>query len=108
MYIKPTRTLDKLRAATGFELIVTDDDYPYMYSHKNVAEGAAGEFRYILPVYSDGPKVTRIFFLEADNPHWGGCTENINKNRYGRSLALCWETPETGINELLISYYNVT
>ena len=98
VYIKPTYTMDKFRAATSFQLTVTyiNDIKDRRPDIKDLAKGAGGPYRYITPVY-DGHSiptkrvVSTIYFTET-NPDRTSCTENINQGREGRNLFLCWET----------------
>ena len=106
VYIKPKRTSDILRAASGFELVLDRNPHPH---EKDLSGGSLSMYyRYLFPTYTKwstwSPRinVTSIYFLES-NPNRESCTEDINKDRNkGQFLYLCWRGIRTGRMKLYI------
>ena len=95
VYCAPILT-DFVEACTGFELRVTDkpiDNLP-QFSTGDLASGAGGEYRYIIPVNNPGGKKVRSIFWSEDSAVGDLGAEqrtgDINGKRGGRFLYLFW------------------
>ena len=101
--IKPIWTYDKSKAASGFELVISDIE-DNTTNNENIANGSGGKFRYIIPKYTSyAPKITDILIVQ-DRQQDMNCTDDINKERLGPHLYLCWEFEQTGRSTSQIAY----
>ncbi|KAF2265131.1 hypothetical protein CC78DRAFT_427142, partial [Lojkania enalia] len=96
VYIKPVLTSNAAGAATGFDLAIRDKPYdgPNV-AIKNLAEGAGGKYRYLVPKYEAGkPPIRQLWLWRADGqqaPKIGwSLVGNINEGRGGDALYLEW------------------
>ena len=87
VYIRPTWTDDKFQAATSFEFKKTGDEDN---SYKNIAKGAGGEYRYLIPQTNAGGQPINTIWL-TENKSDAVCADELNAGRGGRDLYLCWE-----------------
>ena len=76
-------------ACTGFEVKILADSYEFtdQCGTGDLAEGARGDYRYIVPLRGEGSKVTKIWWSESQGDNRTG---DINKGRRGDYLYFCW------------------
>lgn len=97
VYIKPILTANALEAATGFDLAIRDQPYEGPNARiKDLAKGAGGKYRYLVPKREPGKTPIRQLWLwRADGrqaPRLGWeMTGDINKGRGGDYLLLEWD-----------------
>ena len=95
VFIRPLVTRDRWKAASSFEFVMCS---LYQEGMQDLAKGSAGKYRYLRPV-SDNysrPKITSIELVGEKPTGTDHCTENINADRDGRPLYLCWKLEEAG------------
>ena len=96
VWLVPRYTRDYSAAAVGFEVVIQGDADG---SLKDLAKGAGGDFRYILPIkdVTKEAKVTHVALLRREGAlrgrpmGWVGNTTDINKNRGKTFLYLLWK-----------------
>lgn len=89
-YVKPVYGPES-HACTGFKFVRNEKDiYNSLPAHStgDLAKGAGGDYRYIIPVFNAGPRVKSVYWTEVEIP--SRCTGDVNKGRGGRDLFLCW------------------
>lgn len=86
VFLRPTFTTNRMEAATKFNLLI--ESLPL--SHRDLALGSGGAYRYILPVNDINVtrKISRIWLSEREEGD--GYTGDINRGRGGRYLFLNW------------------
>merc|ERR1719330_2238908 len=92
IYLKPIRGPES-QACTGFQLVLSGSSKNDLPDHStgDLAKGAGGDFRYIIPVFGDGKKVKSVYWSES-HVKWKNCADDVNMGRGGRYLRLCWKT----------------
>jgi len=85
VYIKPIYTTTESQGVTSFSLII---DKNSKSGYDDLAKGTGGDYRYLIPERGSGRKIKNVFLSE--NVQGDGHTGDINKNRGGRYLYLCW------------------
>ena len=96
VWLVPRYTRDHSAAAVGFEVVIQGDADG---SLKDLAKGAGGDFRYILPIkdVTKDAKVTHVALLRLESGlrgrpmGWVGNMIDINKNRGKTFLYLLWK-----------------
>ena len=89
VYITAKWSDNKDEAANSFEFLKTPDKID---EYKDLAKGAGGDYRYLVPKLSSATqKITGIFLTEIRQQN---CTADINGGRGGRDLFLCWTKAE--------------
>ncbi|PIL26817.1 hypothetical protein GSI_11078 [Ganoderma sinense ZZ0214-1] len=96
VWLVPRYTSSYSTAAVGFEIVIQGDANG---SLKDLAKGAGGDFRYLLPIkdVTKEAKVTQVALLRLDGDlgrrpaGWSGNTIDINKNRGKTFLYLLWK-----------------
>ena len=97
VWLVPRYTTEWSAAAVGFELIIQGGANG---SLQDLAKGAGGDFRYLLPVkdITNEAKVTQVTLLRLHGDMgrrptgWTGNTGDINRNRGKTFLYLLWKT----------------
>ncbi|CAE6429138.1 unnamed protein product [Rhizoctonia solani] len=84
-YLVERRTDDPHRAVRGFSITYTRHTD---HNAADLAKGARGLYRYLNAHYHDGRPIKSVFLSEARQGD--GSTEDINKDRGGVYLYLCW------------------
>ncbi|KAJ3559522.1 hypothetical protein NM688_g295 [Phlebia brevispora] len=84
-------------ACTSFNVVIQDSE---MSGHKDLAKGAGGAYRYLIPVQDSSvvAKIIDIAFLRSSSAvssppsAYSGMTSDINQGRGGDYLYLIWST----------------
>merc|ERR1740121_920128 len=91
VYVKP-RMERSASGCAGFEFRRYSNSVSHARATGDLAEGAGGRYRYIVPVGDVPPEyaVKRVWWQEGRGNNHGNCTEDINVGRGGRYLYFCW------------------
>ena len=101
VWLVPRYTPVRPAAVAGFELVI-QEPRAADEALQDLAKGAGGEYRYLLPVkdVTKEAKVTEVALLRI-NEHlplgqppegWSGVTGDINRHRGGTYLYLLWKS----------------
>jgi len=95
-FLVPVWTYSPDEAVTGIQIVIDSHANPSLV---DMAKGAGGDYRYLLPSYDPGNPVKigdNIRLLRSDNPSdcagFNGHTIDINKGRQKTYLYLVWNT----------------
>jgi len=91
VYVK-ARLQHSAWGCSGFEFRRHWGYKQYTRGTGDLADGALGYYRYIVPVGNVTPAsaVKRVWWQEGKGNNKGNCTGDINKGRRGRYLFFCW------------------